>query len=105
MKKMRDRLALLACAFCLLAVSSGCGTLWDAVIGQDDSGNVDVDQLATYFEGEPKVRPGVALSISVTTTGSAASSAKQYFVDAEGYITMELVGRIKCDGLSLVGLQ
>ena len=105
MKKMRDRLALLACAFCLLAVSSGCGTLWDAVIGQDDSGNVDVDQLATYFEGEPKVRPGVALSISVTTTGSAASSAKQYFVDAEGYITMELIGRIKCDGLPLVGLQ
>ena len=26
-------------------------------------------------------------------------------VDAEGYITMELVGRIKCEGLTLVGLQ
>ncbi len=105
MKKMRDRLALLAFALCLLAVGSGCGTLWNAVVGPDDSANVDVDQLATYFDGEPKVRPGVALAISVTATGSSAMSAKQYFVDAEGCITMELVGRIKCDGLSLVGLQ
>ena len=66
---------------------------------------MDVDQLATYFEGEPKVRPGVALSISVTATGSSAKSANQYFVDAEGYITMDLIGRIRCDGLTLVGLQ
>ena len=105
MKKMKDRLALLAFAACMLVVGCGCGTLWNAVVGPDDSANVDVDQLATYFDGEPKVRPGVALSVSVTATGSSAMSAKQYFVDAEGCITMELVGRIKCDGLTLVGLQ
>ena len=100
-----NRLALGAFVFCLLAFAGGCGTLWDAVVGKDDGPAVDVDQLATYFDGEPKIRPGVALAVSVTATGSAASSAKQYFVDAEGYITMELVGRIKCDGLTLVGLQ
>ena len=65
---------------------------------------MDADALATYFDG-PKVRPGVALAISVTATGNSGTAARQYFVDAEGYITMELVGRIKCDGLSLVGLQ
>lgn len=66
--------------------------------------NVDADVLATYFDG-PKVRPGVALAISVTATGTQGQAAKQYFVDADGYIAMELVGQIKCDGLTLVGLQ
>lgn len=105
MKKTIQRLALGAFVCCLLAFGGGCKTLWNAIVGPDEQTNVDVDQLATYFDGEPKVRPGVALSISVTATGASVSSAKQYFVDAEGYITMELVGRIKCDGLSLVGLQ
>ena len=66
--------------------------------------NVDADVLATYFDG-PKVRPGVALAISVTATGAEGQAAKQYFVDADGYIAMELVGQVKCDGLTLVGLQ
>ena len=66
--------------------------------------SVDADVLATYFDG-PKVRPGVALAISVTATGTQGQAAKQYFVDADGYIAMELVGQIKCDGLTLVGLQ
>ena len=66
--------------------------------------SVDADVLATYFDG-PKVRPGVALAISVTATGTQGQAAKQYFVDADGYIAMELIGQIKCDGLTLVGLQ
>jgi polysaccharide export outer membrane protein len=66
--------------------------------------NVDAEVLATYFDG-PKVRPGVALAISVTATGAEGQAAKQYFVDADGYIAMELVGQVKCDGLTLVGLQ
>ena len=66
--------------------------------------NVDAEVLATYFDG-PKVRPGVALAISVTATGTEGQAAKQYFVDADGYIAMELVGQVKCDGLTLVGLQ
>lgn len=79
--------------------------MWSSIVGHNDQGDIDVDQMATYFDGEPKVRPGIALAISVTATGSSGTAAKQYFVDAEGYITMELVGRIKCDGLTLVGLQ
>ena len=105
MKKTLKILAFVAVGLCLLAIGCGCSTIWSAIAGQDDSGNIDVDQMATYFDGEPMVRPGVALAISVTATGSSGTAAKQYFVDAEGYITMELVGRIKCDGLTLVGLQ
>ena len=105
MKKKMQRLAFGAFVCCLLAVGSGCSSLWTAVTGPDEPANVDVDQLATYFDGEPKVRPGVALAISVTATGSSGTAAKQYFVDADGYISMELVGQIKCDGMSLVGLQ
>ena len=97
MKKALKILAFVAIETSLLALGCGCSTIWSAIAGQDDPGNVDVDQMATYFDGEPMVRPGVALAISVTATGSSGTAAKQYFVDAEGYITMELVGRIKCD--------
>ena len=105
MKNALKILAFAAVGSCLLAFCSGCASVWSSFSGKDDAGNVDVDQMATYFDGEPKVRPGIALAISVTATGASGSAAKQYFVDAEGYITMELVGRIKCDGLTLVGLQ
>ena len=83
----------------------GCSGLTSALSGvaQGDKG-LDAEMLATYFDG-PKVRPGVALLISVTAAGLSGREAKQYFVDADGYITMELVGQIKCDGLTLVGLQ
>ncbi len=105
MKKALKILAFGAVALCLLAFSYGCETMWSSIVGRNDQGDIDVDQMATYFDGEPKVRPGIALAIAVTATGSSGTAAKQYFVDAEGYITMELVGRIKCDGLTLVGLQ
>ena len=82
----------------------GCSNL-RALLPHDDADKcVDADVLATYFDG-PKVRPGVALAISVTASGLSGQAAKQYFVDADGYIAMELVGQIKCDGLTLVGLQ
>ena len=88
----------------LVACSGGCFGLLDALHGEKKDNGVDADLLATYFDG-PKVRPGVALQISVTATGLSGQAAKQYFVDADGYISMELVGQIKCDGLTLVGLQ
>lgn len=89
----------------LLAVGlGGCVILDYLNVGDPKDGNVDPNVLATYFDG-PKVRPGVALGISVTAVGAEQSSHKQYFVDADGYISMELVGQIKCDGMSLVGLQ
>ncbi len=104
MNRTFERLAVGFLSLCLCALCGGCGTIWNAVAGPDEPTNMDADALATYFDG-PKVRPGVALAISVTATGNSGTAARQYFVDAEGYITMELVGRIKCDGLSLVGLQ
>ena len=86
--------------FAVPMVMAGCASLVQDAPEQ----SVDAEVLATYFDG-PKVRPGVALAISVTATGTQGQAAKQYFVDADGYIAMELVGQIKCDGLTLVGLQ
>ena len=89
----------------LALFTGGCSSIMNALSGESkDKNAVDADLLATYFDG-PKVRPGVALQISVTASGLTGQAAKQYFVDADGYITMELVGQIKCDGLTLVGLQ
>ena len=101
MSRIVYRLALLTMCVCIF----GCETVKDVLGVRDEvADSVDADALATYFDG-PKVRPGVALAISVTATGTQGTAAKQYFVDAEGCITMDLVGRIKCDGLTLVGLQ
>ena len=88
----------------LLFVVFSCMTGCQSLLQESHGNSVDADVLATYFDG-PKVRPGVALAISVTATGTQGQAAKQYFVDADGYIAMELVGQIKCDGLTLVGLQ
>lgn len=96
MGKLYSYISLLAMLLGLV----GCASL----LQKPSEQNVDADVLATYFDG-PKVRPGVALAISVTATGTQGQAAKQYFVDADGYIAMELVGQIKCDGLTLVGLQ
>ena len=96
MGKLYTYVSLLA----MILVMGGCQSL----LHEAPENSVDADVLATYFDG-PKVRPGVALAISVTATGTQGQAAKQYFVDADGYIAMELVGQIKCDGLTLVGLQ
>ena len=95
---------------CLLAIlltlvcQCGCSSISNWLGVGDGEEKIDSAVLATFFDG-PKVRPGVALSISVTAVGTPGRDAKQYFVDAEGYITMELIGRMKCDGLTLVELQ
>lgn len=106
--KINRLLSLLALLLSLVCVS-GCETIIGALNEFEDGGRkrperVDPNVLATYFDG-PKVRPGIALAISVTAVGQANRDSKQYFVDAEGCITMELVGTIKCEGLSLVELQ
>ena len=103
-----DRLLPALVAACALICVGGCETVLNALNELEGGGSkkahVDPEVLATYFDG-PKIRPGVALAISVTAVGQPNRDAKQYFVDAEGCITMELVGTIKCDGLSLVELQ
>lgn len=106
--KFNRILPVLTLLFSLVCVS-GCETIVNALNELEDGGRkkserIDPNVLATYFDG-PKVRPGVALAISVTAVGQANRDSKQYFVDAEGCITMELVGTIKCEGLSLVELQ
>ena len=99
------KISFIKTATVALALAFACGCSTVAGLFSDGGGEqVDPDVLATYFDG-PKVRPGVALGISVTATGTQGVQAKQYFVDAEGYITMDLIGQVKCDGLTLIGLQ
>ena len=88
-------------AACLIA--GGCSNL-SSLFGGERHQDVDPNVLATYFDG-PKVRPGIALGITVTATGTQGGSSRQYFVDADGCISMDLIGQVKCDGLTLVGLQ
>ena len=103
--KLKSILSLAALAFIALCLC-GCESIQKALNGADgpEKESVDTALLATYFDG-PKVRPGVALAISVTAVGSSSRDSRQYFVDAEGCITMELVGRIKCEGMTLIELQ
>ena len=69
-------------SFALLALLvGGCSTVTDFIFRDDRKNAVDTEVIATYFDG-PKVRPGVALGISVTAAG-----------------------QIKVNGLTLVELQ
>ena len=97
--KILDRFAFLALFLGMLLCMPGC-----MLLNSQNTVEMDADVLATYFDG-PKVRPGVALAISVTAQGQTGQDSKQYFVDADGCIAMPLVGQIKCDGLTLTGLQ
>ena len=103
--KLKSILSLAALAFIAFCVC-GCESIQKALDGVEGSEKESVDTalLATYFDG-PKVRPGVALAISVTAVGASSRDSRQYFVDAEGCITMERVGRIKCEGMTLIELQ
>lgn len=97
---------LCLCTVCLVC---GCETVQnflDEMEGSDERPtNVETNGMAaTYFEG-PRVRPGIMLAISVTALGTAGRDTKQYIVDPEGKISMELVGQIECAGLTLVELQ
>ncbi|MGN0852089.1 MAG: polysaccharide biosynthesis/export family protein [Kiritimatiellia bacterium] len=92
-----------ACLVC------GCETVQNFLDELEDGGarraNVETNGLAaTYFAG-PLVRPGIMLAISVTAMGSPGRDVRQYVVDPDGNISMELVGQIKCQGLTLVELQ
>lgn len=80
---------------------AGCVTIEDLIGGGEQQ---EPDVQATPWDG-PRVRPGIALAISVTAAGVTSREAKQYFVDAEGCITMELVGTVQCNKLTLIDLQ
>ena len=66
---------------------------------------LEAEKLKIESEQEkPKIRPGVTLCILVTSV-SASGSPRSYVVDEDGYISMELIGAVKCDGKTLEGLQ
>ena len=104
--KVTLKKALYALACGLLSVGLGGCIVLDYLegIGGKNDGNVDPNVLATYFDG-PKVRRGVALEISVSAVGAEGSSKVQRTVDADGYISLALIDKVKCDGLTLEGLQ
>ena len=99
-----NRFAGIALLFLALMGLGGCELL-QGLLQPGNGHDMTVVPEATYVDPVPRVRPGVALAISVTASGITNREAKQYFVDAEGCITMELVGTIKCDKLSLLELQ
>lgn len=82
--------------FCLSQLETGCW-LW--------RGGPDVGGQAVYVEpGEPTIKPGLMLRVSVTNSGSVVKEeAKE--VNANGEILMDLIGAVKCDGLTLVAFQ
>lgn len=63
------------------------------------------DQAQYVPEGEPTIKPGLTLRISVTASGSSAVEESLKEVNANGEVLMPLVGAMKCDGLTVVGLQ
>lgn len=108
-KKTIHSLAMKTAFAALFLFSCGCQSVQDFMNRLEDGGQKSAQEAepavsATYF-GEPKIRPGVALSIVVTAMGQPGREMKQYMVDPEGCISMELVGRIECNGLTLVELQ
>lgn len=69
-------------------------------------GGSGFDEQAQYVEeGEPTIRPGVTLRISVTASGAAAVQEMTKEVDANGDILMPLINAVKCEGLTIVALQ
>jgi protein involved in polysaccharide export with SLBB domain len=87
--------------FCLAqGVISGCWTWRDPKAGEG-FGN----QAQYVEEGEPTIKPGLTLKISVTASGSEAVQESMKEVDANGVVLMPLIGAVKCDGLSVVALQ
>lgn len=62
---------------------------------------IDPEIAATFF-GEPVVRPGQTLKISIMASGVEDSKTGTYSVDQLGKIQIPLIGQIKCEGLTLL---
>jgi len=84
----------------MLALVSGCW-MWppkEPVSGTDD-------QAVYVPEGEPTIKPGLMLKVSVTASGASAVQEDAKEVNANGEILMPLIGAVKCEGLTIVQLQ
>ena len=68
--------------------------------------DVGFDEQAQYFEeGEPKIKPGLTLRISVTASGSEAVREELKEVNANGNVLMPLIASVQCEGLTVLELQ
>lgn len=67
---------------------------------------VAAEEMAKYNpDGEPTLRPGVNVRISVVASGSVVIPETIKEVSAAGAITMPYVGTVPCEGLTLQQLQ
>jgi len=68
--------------------------------------NAGFDEQAQYIEeGEPKIKPGLTLRVSLTASGAPEVQESLKEVNASGEILMPHIGAVKCDGLTVVELQ
>lgn len=83
-----------------LVLASGC---WTWATPEDDTG---FDGKAVYVpEGEPTIKPGLTLRVSVTVSGAPEVQESLKEVNASGEILMPHIGAVKCDGMTVVELQ
>ncbi|MBQ9429990.1 MAG: polysaccharide biosynthesis/export family protein [Kiritimatiellae bacterium] len=96
----------LAAVFGLLLTCSGCQTVANWFKGgQKEDVVSDYGELAVYRpDGEPRITPGLALKISVSASGADVSETVKE-VSVSGDILLPLVGKVACDGLTLLELQ
>ena len=65
----------------------------------------DMGGMTVYVPpGEPTIVPGLTLRVAVTASGSGVKEELKE-VNANGEILMDLIGAIKCEGLTIVELQ
>ena len=99
MKKVDNRFVGLL-TLCLMQVMCGCWT-WNR-----PESKAGFDEQAQYVEeGEPTIKPGLTLRVSVTASGAEAVQEMVKEVNANGEILMPLINAVKCEGLTVVALQ
>ncbi len=101
MAELYKRIAVLACFVCILMCAGGCETIAKMLSSDDDLGSA---VGPVYFE--PRVRPGVALVV-VVSSGATQPVSMQVQVDQNGDITLPLLLQepVACDGLTLEALK
>ena len=91
-------------ALCVaMAALGGCRSLFvPAPEQKDDPGDV----LSEYVpEGDPMIKPGLTLRVSVTASGAPAVKEDLKEVNVNGEILMPLIGAVKCEGMTTVALE
>ena len=95
------RVGFLISAFCLLQALCGCFVF--QLLEKDEPFEYDED-AELYEEGEPKIRPGLYLKVTVTASGVKIHESAEE-VNSEGSIQLPLAGTVKCEGLMLMEVQ